>query len=162
MEKISSACNDGSFMRRIERALLTWGDAQEEPEGELKIAKLWTALEALLRKEPEPVWKTVNRRSIALAMMETRESIDFFSTAGWRTSFNTNNLYTELEKFLKDTYDVRNLVYHQAEERTQRIGFTLDLSSLTQVLILKMAEFAQQGYSWEEAITVIDKKAREL
>lgn len=57
-------------MRRIERALLTWGDAQEEPEGQLKIAKLWTALEALLRREPEPVWKTVSRRSVALAMMK--------------------------------------------------------------------------------------------
>jgi len=30
----------------MERALIKWGEAQEEPEQELKIAKLWTALEA--------------------------------------------------------------------------------------------------------------------
>jgi hypothetical protein len=162
MEKILSTGNDRSFVQRIERALLTWGDAQEEPERDLKIAKLWTALEALLRREPEPVWKTVSRRSIALAMMESRESIDLFSIAGWRISFNETSLYTELEKFLKDTYDVRNLVYHQAEGRAQRIGFALELSSLTQVLILKMAEFAQKGYSWEEVVTNIDQRAREL
>lgn len=162
MEETLSACKDRSFMRRIERALLTWGEAQKEPEEELKTAKLWTALEALLRREDEPVYKTISRRSIALTMMETRESIDLFSVASWRISFNTTDLHTELEKFLKDAYDVRNFVYHQAEKRAQRIGFALDLSSLTQVLILKMAEFAQKGYSWEEAVANIDQRALEF
>ena len=162
MEEILSACRDRSFVRRIERALLTWGDPQKEPEEELRTAKLWTALEAVLRRKDGSVWKTVKRRSIALAMMETRESIDLFSIAGWRMSFNATNLQTELESFLKDAYDVRNLVYHKAEERAQRIGFALDLGSLTHVLILKMAEFVQKGYTWEEAVTEIDQRAREL
>lgn len=159
MEEVFSICDDEVFKRRIERSLLTWSEAQEEPEEELKIAKLWTALEALLRKEPESVRKTVTKRSIALALMDTRESIDFFSIAGWRTSFNATNLHTELEKFLRHAFNVRNFVYHEAEEQPQRIGFALDLSSLTHVLILKMAEFAQKGYSWEEAVTNIDQRA---
>jgi len=162
MEEILSVCRDWSFVRRIERALLTWGESQKEPEEELRTAKLWTSLEALLRAKDERVWKTVRKRSIALAMMETRESIGLFSIASWRTSFNATNLQTELENFLKDAYDVRNLVYHKAEERPQRIGFALDLASLTQVLILKMAEFAQKGYTWKEAVTEIDQRAREL
>lgn len=156
MEVVLSACMDKFFMRKIERALVTWGEAQEEPEQELKTAKLWTALDALLRREGEGVWSTVSKRSMALAMMETRESIDLFSTASWRTSFNKTNLSAELRDFLKEAYDIRNAVYHEAEEPALRVGFTLDLSSLTQVLILKMAEFAEKGYTWKEAVTEID------
>jgi len=162
MEQTLNICKDRLFVRKLERALLTWGEAQEEPEEELVTAKLWTSLEALLRREPEPVWKTISRRSVALAMMETRESIELFSTAGWRISFNATNLHAELKRFLKEAYEVRIAVYHEAEERAQRIGFGLDLSSLTQVLILKMAEFAQKGYTWEQAVTEIDQKAQEL
>lgn len=162
MEEILGACRDRSFVRRIERALLTWGGVQEEPEEELRTAKLWTALEALLRRKDERVWETVRRRSIALATMETRESIDLFSIAGWRMSFNATNLHTELGNFLEDAFNVRNLVYHEGEERAQRIGFALYLSSLAQVSILKMAEFAQKGYTWKEAVTEIDQRAQEL
>jgi hypothetical protein len=161
MEHVLNTCQDGFFMRKIERALVTWGEAQEEPEEELKTAKLWTALDALLRRVREGVWSTVCRRSITLAMIETSETINLFSTMSWRISFNEIN-GRDLRNFLREAYDVRNAVYHEGEEPTMRLGFALDLSSLTQVLILKMAEFAEKGYTWTEAVIEIDQRAEEL
>lgn len=64
--------------------------------------------------------------------------------------------------FLKKAYDVRNAVYHEAEEQALKVGFALDLSSLTQVLILKMAEFAGKGYTWKEAVNEIDQRAQKF
>ena len=51
MEQVLTSCQDSFFTRKIERALIRWGEAQEEPEEDLKVAKLWTALDALLRRE---------------------------------------------------------------------------------------------------------------
>lgn len=162
MEEVLSTCTDNFFMRKIERALIKWGEAQEEPEEELKTAELWTALETLLRTENDSVRSTVTRRSIALAMMKTRESIDLFSAASWPSSFIKTDLGTELRDFLNDAFNVRNAVYHEAEEPALKVGFSLDLSSLTQVLMLKMAEFAEKGYTWNEAVEKIDQRAQEL
>ena len=160
MEDVLSKCKDRSFIRRIERALTKWGEAQEEHRDALKTAKLWSALDALLQKRGEPVKATVIRRSIVLAMMKTRESINLFSTFGWQLSFDQANLDKELKKFLENVYDVRCRVYHDAEEPSLKIESTLALSSLTQVLILKMAEFAQRGYTWDEAVRELDRRAR--
>ena len=162
MEEVFSTCKDRSFLQRIERALVKWSEAQEEPREALRTAKLWSALDALLQKRGERVMATVSKRSIVLVMMESRESIDIFSMAGWRVSFDATNLDVELKKFLKNAYQVRCAVYHDAEEPAQRIGFALDLSSLAQVLILKIAEFAQRGYTWDGAVGEIDRKAQEL
>lgn len=157
LEEVFSMCMNGSFLRRIERALDKWAEAQEEPREALRIAKLWTVLDALLQRKGESQ-ETIIKRSIALVTMETRESIELFSIAGWRISFDLTNLKKELIEFLSEARKIRNAIYHDAEEFPSRIGFALDLTSLTQVLILKMVEIAQTGWTWKKAVTEIDKR----
>lgn len=145
MEDIFKNCRDKLFQRKIENALIFWAESKEEPRDALRIAKLWTALDALLKKKGEKDIK-IQTRTIALAKTKRIESIELSSMHD-----------QQLTSFLKKVYCIRNAVYHEAEDLTIDLGMTLDLSSLTQASILKMAEFAHSAQTWEQTIKYLDQ-----
>lgn len=154
-------CKDDIFLRRFERALVKWGESQEEPKDSLRTAEFWSALDALLHERGEKVKPTIIRRCIILAKREGMESIKLFIEMGWGT-LESSEKEEELRKFLDKAYEIRNAVYHDAEDPDIEIGFNFKLNYLVQTVILKMAELANCGYSWNEIIDDLDKKAQQL
>ena len=96
VEIVFQTCKDNIFLQRFERALIKWGESQEESKQSLRTAKLWSVLDTLLHKTGEEVIKTIIRRCIALAKMKAMESIKLFSIVGWRTFFKPSNHEDEL------------------------------------------------------------------
>ena len=154
MEKVFRINKDPILLRRLERALIKWSELQEEPNQPMRIAKLWSVLDAILHKYPEKVKKTIIRRCINLLQIESRESINLFSDVGWRAFFTDSS--DNLKKVLNEAYEIRNDVYHDAEDPDVEIGFALKFNSLVQVIILKIAEFACSGCTWQQIMDIID------
>lgn len=154
MEKVFRINKDPILLRRLERALIKWSELQEEPNQTMRIAELWSVLDAILHKYPEPVKKTILRRCINLLQIESRESINLFSDVGWRAFFTDSS--DNLKKVLNEAYEIRNDVYHDAEDPDVEIGFALKFNSLVQVIILKIAEFACSEFTWQQIIEIID------
>jgi len=154
IENVFKKNKDPILLRRFERALIKWGELQEKPNQTIRIAELWSVLDALLHKYPGKVKKTIMKRCINLLHIESRESINIFSDVGWRAFFTDSS--NDLKKVLTEAFEIRNAVHHDAENPDVEIGFALKFNSLVQVIILKMAEFACLGYTWQQIIDMID------
>lgn len=87
---------------------------------------------------------------------ESIESINILSVIGWRVFFTDSS--DSLKKVLNKACEIRNAVYHDAENPDIEIGFALKFNSLVQVIILKMAELASLGYAWEQIMEILDNK----
>jgi len=156
MEDVFKNCADKLFQRKIENALIHWAESKEEPRDALRIAKLWTVLDALLKDKRERDLK-IQTRTIALAKKKSIKPIELLSETSWRISFDSDKLNEQLKSFLRKAYGIRNEVYHAAEEPSLDPKMPLDLTSLSQVSILKMAEFARSGLTWRQTIDRLDR-----